>query len=599
MRRLALMVVLMSAWPGSAAAAPIPERTSAFDNPDFIGAAAAPRPLSLAEAPRPPRHPFMAPNDRSNIHDDAYQTDTADVQGPLGRATERISTFYGAECASVTFDSKGRIETICVGLQKPTLKLLDPRTLAELASFDLPPRQSSATGAFTDFSGGGYFYLDQRDRAAIPTSDRHLLLVGQGPGGFAVQRDFDLSGFVRPDDKLVAAMPDWAGRIWVVSIKGVAITVDPVSGNTAARDLGEPIGNSFAVDESGGVYVVTDGALYRLDADSAGRPGVTWRQSYANTGALKPGQTERGSGTTPTLMGRDYVAITDNADPMNVVVLKRSRRVRGARTVCTQPVFSPGASATDNSLIGTASSLVVENNYGYSGPKSLMGGTSVAGLQRVDVLPGGRGCRVAWTSGETAPSVVPKLSLENGLIYTYTKDADRRTPADDPFYLTALDFRTGDTVFKRLAGKGLGFNNNYAPVSLGPDGTAYVGALGGLVALRDRVAPARVRRPAGPRPRLRLALGGLRRLRGTRRRCAPRGVRVRLRGRDAGLVVRSRFRARGRGLRRARRDGRAPFTFRLSPRALRPGRRYRIKASARLYDERLGRLSLHFRRCRR
>lgn len=56
---------------------------------------------------------------------------------------------------------------------------------------------------------------------------------------------------------------------------------------------------------------------------------------------------------------------------------------------------------------------------------------------------------------------------------------------DDPRYLTAIDFRTGETVFKRLAGFGLGFNNNYAPVTIGPTGTAYVGVLGGLVALRD------------------------------------------------------------------------------------------------------------------
>ena len=27
------------------------------------------------------------------------------------------------------------------------------------------------------------------------------------------------------------------------------------------------------------------------------------------------------------------------------------------------------------------------------------------------------------------------------------------------------------------------FNNNYAPVTIAPDGTAYVGVLGGLVAL--------------------------------------------------------------------------------------------------------------------
>ena len=91
----------------------------------------------------------------------------------------RVSTFYVKECASVTFDSRGRIVTICVGLDRPQLKLLDPDTLAELASMDLPPRQTAPAGTFNDFSGGGYFYLDDRDRAVIPTSERHLLVVGQ------------------------------------------------------------------------------------------------------------------------------------------------------------------------------------------------------------------------------------------------------------------------------------------------------------------------------------------------------------------------------------------------------------------------------------
>jgi hypothetical protein len=74
--------------------------------------------------------------------------------------------------------------------------------------------------------------------------------------------------------------------------------------------------------------------------------------------------------------------------------------------------------------------------------------------------------------------VVPKLSLANGLVYTYTKRPSAN--GEDPWYLTALDFRDGRTVYRRLAGEGLGYN--YAPVTLDPDGTAYVGALGGLVA---------------------------------------------------------------------------------------------------------------------
>jgi hypothetical protein len=77
---------------------------------------------------------------------------------------------------------------------------------------------------------------------------------------------------------------------------------------------------------------------------------------------------------------------------------------------------------------------------------------------------------------------VAKLSLATGLVYTVTRD---RKGLVDSWYLTALDFRTGDVVYEQRYGTGLGHNVNYAPVSLGPDGTAYVGVLGGLVRIAD------------------------------------------------------------------------------------------------------------------
>ena len=45
--------------------------------------------------------------------------------------------------------------------------------------------------------------------------------------------------------------------------------------------------------------------------------------------------------------------------------------------------------------------------------------------------------------------------------------------------------RTGETVWSQYAGSGLSFNNNYAGLALGPGGTAYLGVIGGIVALRD------------------------------------------------------------------------------------------------------------------
>jgi hypothetical protein len=193
-----------------------------------------------------------------------------------------------------------------------------------------------------------------------------------------------------------------------------------------------------------------------------------------------------GTGTTPTLMGKDFVTITDNADPrMHVLVYRRAKDVHGPRLICAEPVFKPGKSCTENSLVGTDKSIVVENNYGYIlNPAGQNGATSEPGITRID-LDGDRGCHTVWTNTEEhVPSVVSKMSLANGLFYTYTKPKGPGTT--DAWYFTAIDFRTGKTVYSQLAGTGTLYNNHYAGAYLGPNGTAYVGVLGGIVAMRDR-----------------------------------------------------------------------------------------------------------------
>ncbi|HEX3294758.1 MAG TPA: hypothetical protein VHR38_13575 [Solirubrobacterales bacterium] len=508
----ALTVLAWSACAGLAAAqtpglpvVPIPDlqRSSV---PNFEGTTATPKPVD--GGPAPPRNPFMAPNPRNNIHDDPYMSDTYRVPGPLGDGPELTSlNAPPRECGSITFDSAGRIVTVCVGLDRPVLALIDPHTLQTLAALPLPLRNVSPGGnPFTDFSGGGYFYLDQHDRAVVPTTDRHILVISitSGPG-FQVDADYDLSGRIPAGEGIVSVLPDWHGLLWFVTRGGMVGTIDRGDGTVKTMRLsGEGISNSFAVDETGGVYIVSDEALYRFDAGPNGGPRVSWRVVYPNSGIHKPGQSDAGSGTTPTLMGKKWVAITDNADPMDVVVYRRATKLKGkkhrrkakARRVCSAPVFAKGAGSTDNSLIGTNRSLIAENNYGYQiSAGNLSGGITQPGLTRIDVVrkkrkkprTGGKRkrpakfrCRSVWTSDERGSSVVPKLSLANGLVYTYSHPP--RSDPIDAWYLTALDFRSGATVYRRLAGTGFGFNNNYAPVTLGPDGTAYVGVLGGVVA---------------------------------------------------------------------------------------------------------------------
>src|SRR5712692_2789524 len=181
----------------AAGATPIPNDPFAAPVPAFVGAPATPRPTP---APAVPQHLFMAPNGRSNIHDDAYQTDTYVGGGPLGRDPAVLSTQQNAECASLTFDSAGRIVAICVGLEGPRLAMFDPATLDLLAVFPLPPRSGGGGGLFSDFSGGGYFYLDDQDRAVIPTNSHQIWIVGETTSpawpGFTLVRTYDLTTVV-------------------------------------------------------------------------------------------------------------------------------------------------------------------------------------------------------------------------------------------------------------------------------------------------------------------------------------------------------------------------------------------------------------------
>src|SRR5918999_3830239 len=100
-------------------AQPIPQNPQDAEAVEqFVGRAAAARPVRSFDVPQ---HPFMAPDPDNNIHDDAYMTDSYERAGPLGRDMEVASTFFSADCATVAFDEKGRILTICVGAQGPTL----------------------------------------------------------------------------------------------------------------------------------------------------------------------------------------------------------------------------------------------------------------------------------------------------------------------------------------------------------------------------------------------------------------------------------------------------------------------------------------------
>ena len=233
---------------------------------------------------------------------------------------------------------------------------------------------------------------------------------------------------------------------------------------------------------SGGVYVVTVEALYRLsrrrDRPAAGRLAHGVRPRHQQ----KPGQLSRGSGTTPTLLPDGLVAITDNADPrMNVLFLRPRQRPE----VCAAPVFEDDASATDNSLVavGPAASWwrTTTATPVRSAPRSAA--ATAAGVARVDVVEGE--CEVTWTNADVSGA-----------------DLGREGVAGDR---TRLRLHQAPDLVGRQRVVPHRARHPHRPARLqrphrhrhadeqplrrhhpGPDGSAYIATLGGMVRVKDR-----------------------------------------------------------------------------------------------------------------
>lgn len=474
-----LVLVIPDGW------LPIPPGPGTWVTPAYVGRPAVARPIRV----QVPQHPSLAPNGSSAMHDDAWSSDSYSWAGPLGESPNVDTAWYGVEeCATLAFDSRDRLIALCGDLHGPVLHVIDADSMRPVATKELPGRPDGqgrmpwATGC-----AGAAFYLDDADQAVLATTDRRVLVIGtsdaEGEPDLTSRASFDLSARIPADDCLVALMPDWRGNIWFETQQGRVGTVDPHTGRATVLDLGEEITSSFSVDAEGGVYVVTNQALYRLGISggvSGGKPTVAWRSTYDRGSEQKSGQLSQGSGTTPTLLPGGLVAIADNADPkLHVQFYRRST----GDLVCESAVFDSDKSATQSSLVSVGTGVIVENNHGYGGPLSTMfGRTTDAGLARVDLTDGT--CSVVWTADLAAPSAVPKVSLATGLLYALTKE--HSWWGANAWYFTGIDARTGRRVFSVRTGVGTLLNSHHGAVTIAKDGSAYLATLGGLVRIRDR-----------------------------------------------------------------------------------------------------------------
>jgi hypothetical protein len=477
-RRLALVVTLAitSAVPAAAVAQqpaiPIP---GPLDGPlpRFSGAPATAHALP---GPYRPGNPALAADGRSGTGLAPGNGAASPFAGPLGHGTTRASALQFGTCGGIAFDKAGRIVAWCSGPGGANLRLVDPTSLATIATLALP---AEAGGVRGDPTGGAHFLVRADGSLLVPTNEGGLLTVAVDKAALRTTGGVDLTGVLAAGERTFAVGAGYDGRDWVVGTSGTVVTVPRDGGAPKALGLNEPVAEDLATDPTG-TYVVTRDALYRLVADRDGTPRVVWRQPVpAGMADAHAGRLHPGSGTPPVMVAGGYVAVVDTLGPPRVLVV----RVQGAarrRLACAVPVFKAPRASVEAHLVAAGRSVVVANAYGYDNLATTeAGGTTTGGLARVVV--GKRGCRTAWSVDEISPSANAVVSRATGLLYTVTKPKG----APDAWNFTALDWRTGARRFAVLAGEGLGFNSDNDPVVLGPDGAAYAGSFGGISRFAD------------------------------------------------------------------------------------------------------------------
>jgi len=427
------------------------------------------------------------------MHAGSYNTDVSDYDGPLGKNTvarhRQFSSLFGI-VPNISFDAKGRLIAASLHLNAVYLHLLNPETLETIAEFELPAKKSR------DSSGGGYFHLDHKNRPIIAPNDNSIKIFDvveeDGKPEWKVVENYDLGKTLPEGANIHDVMPDWNGEnLWFVTTGNYIGYRNQKDGSFHTFKLPEDdevVQNSFAVAEDG-IYMVSTHAMYRFEIDPETRkPVPSWREPYDRGKKQKPGTLSHGSGTSPTLIGDDLVAIADDGSPStHIMVYKRLKGAKGPRIVCKMPIFKPGKSATENSLVVYDNSMIVQNDFGHDFQGNAL--TTQPGVTRVDVREDRSGCDTVWESPLRSQSL-PRLSTATGLVYIYTFKLPFEGARTGGWYMTALDYKTGEELWDRLISSGSGgitdkYSSVTAPVVLGPNGAAYVGIRTGIVMAKD------------------------------------------------------------------------------------------------------------------
>lgn len=447
------------------------------------------------------QNPYLGINSLATMHGDAQSSDATPFAGPgdpgVGGSWKVTFTNHWAACPTILAGQDGYIQALMTQflgsdakLRKPKLAIIEPASGAQLGAIEIP------TGALL---GGVYAYLDADSNLVMVDGTNALTWISHSQDGMKVwvSRRIDLTDAMKlePKDHVVGIVPDWHGRIWVASERGVVGLIDPKRNVVRLTKLQqysptERIDNSISACPQG-VSIITSHGIYMLGADaSTSKPRIIWSHSYDRGTKQKPGQLSHGSGATATFFGpngSDYVMLSDNADRQEKLIVYCSA---DGSAVGEGPLFTPGASGTENSMIGVQNSIVGACTFGY--PYAQYPDTKPAyraqvapGMERWDVNDEASGITLKWRNNGIYSAAVPRLSTADNLIYTCERPRGPAGVLTGPVvYACAIDMDSGRVVHRqrlpRLANLLAGGDPSQMVGVIDKHGVWWQGTIGGI-----------------------------------------------------------------------------------------------------------------------
>ncbi len=447
------------------------------------------------------QNPYLGINSLATMHGDAQSSDATPFAGPgdpgVGGTWKVTFTNHWAACPTILSGQDGYIQALMTQflgsdakLRKPKLAIIEPASGAQLGAIEIP------TGALL---GGVYAYLDADSNLVMVDGTNALTWISHSQDGMKVwvSRRIDLTDAMKlePKDHVVGIVPDWHGRIWVASERGVVGLIDPKRNVVRLTKLQqysptERIDNSISACPQG-VSIITSHGIYMLGADaSTSKPRIIWSHSYDRGTKQKPGQLSHGSGATATFFGpngSDYVMLSDNGDRQEKLIVYRSA---DGSAVGEGPLFTPGASGTENSMIGVQNSIVGACTFGY--PYAQYPDTKPAyraqvapGMERWDVNDDASGITLKWRNNGIYSAAVPRLSTADNLIYTCERPRGPAGVLTGPVvYACAIDMDSGRVVHRqrlpRLANLLAGGDPSQMVGVIDKHGVWWQGTIGGI-----------------------------------------------------------------------------------------------------------------------